>query len=1021
MTLKRILMAAMVLASATAAFGQYTTTYVGTIRDLTGAIVTSGRITWQLNAPSGGSIPGVGSFVASTVSCLIDGTGKPVAGDGVSPCVIANNSALTPTGTSYTMCRQPYNVTPGSCFVTFANGGTVDISQIIPTPATMPNYGFPAGGPTGPVGPANALSIGEVATGTPGSPAAATITGSSPAQVLNLTIPTGLTGAKGPPTTFLNTWSSSTTYATGDAVSYFTSGCTSSYVALTPNINVIPTTTSTWGLQAACGSGSGLSGTTGQAAVFNSPSTATSVDPSLGASVSPMAGVASVYDTPGIDIAMPTSGVSGIDNLGDSITANVGATGGTGTPPYLSTSYTGIIASALGQTAVTLGGNWHNYGVGGDQACDQARQAFGNVNPTVGDGIVRTIMIGLNDADVKQSGSYDFVYNLCHRAMLTWLTIPSSQKTMGSAATPATGWSIDTTFAAAHGLTTTTTNLPQTWTFTNTSSGVEPEVYIWYVINDPGGAVVPGQFKWSLDGGTVHYVNTATNPTISTQNGATQSIGVVDIGFPAGIPALHTVTTTMTSATSTSVTILGVGFGPDANTMPVWVAGVSRNIFDCAGADTRHYNDLAEANVSALRKLGFLNLHFVNVRAYWRGDVADMSSTASCQHHPNNAGHAEIAAAFLGTTAQPQSQKPADLTQPPFRQIGSLTNCVLSPTDGSVNFFSGSAGNCGLPTDSDVIPGKILYLQNTGAGAVTITATMGQSGTAVGQVLLQHQGMTIQNVIGQQWNMLGLGITNIMQHSCKISPTLPYTILVTDDCLVFTAAGAITFPVMTVGQSFLIINNSTGDLTFTNGLIVTQNLHPGASLIGTAISTGAVRAVYGGVGGYTNPVKITASTYTIGQYDDLLWTTATGTVTITLPTTLATGKTIPVWNEGTGNIVFTGATSGNANAAAIAPGQVGWISAQPSGAWYATVTGMYRATTASIGGSALAAGACASGTVAVANSTTGQVVDVSPATYPGDGIYYEGYVSAAGTVTIKVCAVAALTPTASTYNVSVTP
>ena len=76
-------------------------------------------------------------------------------------------------------------------------------------------------------------------------------------------------------------------------------------------------------------------------------------------------------------------------------------------------------------------------------------------------------------------------------------------------------------------------------------------------------------------------------------------------------------------------------------------------------------------------------------------------------------------------------------------------------------------------------------------------------------------------------------------------------------------------------------------------------------------------------------------------------------------------------------------------------------------------------TTGSIGGSALTAGQCASGTVAVSNSTTGMTVNVSPNTYPGDGFIPWGYVSANGTVTVKVCAQAAGTPTSSTYNVRV--
>ncbi|CAG9256285.1 hypothetical protein [Paraburkholderia caribensis] len=78
-------------------------------------------------------------------------------------------------------------------------------------------------------------------------------------------------------------------------------------------------------------------------------------------------------------------------------------------------------------------------------------------------------------------------------------------------------------------------------------------------------------------------------------------------------------------------------------------------------------------------------------------------------------------------------------------------------------------------------------------------------------------------------------------------------------------------------------------------------------------------------------------------------------------------------------------------------------------------------TSSSIGGSALAAGACSSGTVSVAGSTTSMAVAAAPATYPGDGIFWHGYVSSAGTVTVKVCASVSATPTASAYNVRVIP
>jgi hypothetical protein len=52
--------------------------------------------------------------------------------------------------------------------------------------------------PAGDYGPPNVLTVGTVTTGAPGSQAAASITGQSPAQKLNLTVPEGKVGATGP-------------------------------------------------------------------------------------------------------------------------------------------------------------------------------------------------------------------------------------------------------------------------------------------------------------------------------------------------------------------------------------------------------------------------------------------------------------------------------------------------------------------------------------------------------------------------------------------------------------------------------------------------------------------------------------------------------------------------------------------------------------------------------------------------------------------------------------------------------
>lgn len=77
------------------------------------------------------------------------------------------------------------------------------------------------------------------------------------------------------------------------------------------------------------------------------------------------------------------------------------------------------------------------------------------------------------------------------------------------------------------------------------------------------------------------------------------------------------------------------------------------------------------------------------------------------------------------------------------------------------------------------------------------------------------------------------------------------------------------------------------------------------------------------------------------------------------------------------------------------------------------------ATSASLGGGLLTAGTCASNTTTVSGATTAMVALTDPVTYPGDGSIYDAYVSAANVVTVKVCAIVTVTPSASTYNIRV--
>jgi hypothetical protein len=74
-----------------------------------------------------------------------------------------------------------------------------------------------------------------------------------------------------------------------------------------------------------------------------------------------------------------------------------------------------------------------------------------------------------------------------------------------------------------------------------------------------------------------------------------------------------------------------------------------------------------------------------------------------------------------------------------------------------------------------------------------------------------------------------------------------------------------------------------------------------------------------------------------------------------------------------------------------------------------------------IGGTALAAGGCTSDTVDVEGVTSSMVAVASPDGDPGDGVQWQAFVAAEGKVTVRVCAAAAVTPTARAYNVRIIP
>lgn len=172
-----------------------------------------------------------------------------------------------------------------------------------------------------------------------------------------------------------------------------------------------------------------------------------------------------------------------------------------------------------------------------------------------------------------------------------------------------------------------------------------------------------------------------------------------------------------------------------------------------------------------------------------------------------------------------------------------------------------------------------------------------------------------------------------------------------------------------------------------------------------------------GTGGIINTAAVTAGSQDIlmGQGSLQIQETSTGAVQFQVAVTPSTVDYLNVIASTTGNPVTLAANGTDSNINInLVPQGTGKV--QINGA---SLNPVLAGTTGSIGGGALTVGTCTSGTATVASSTTGMAVAASPVSYPGDGIYWVAYVSGAGTVTVKVCATASLTPSASAYNVRV--
>jgi hypothetical protein len=146
--------------------------------------------TWRIKSGTT-TVETVVQRLVSNNTAGIDGGGTHV--NTISTAIAGGQTALTSLTVTAAMSVANASVTSRvEAIRIYGVSNNLTVNTLIGAPGAAG-----AMGPAGAAGPVNSLAIGTVSTGTPGSSASATITGTAPNQTLNLTIPTGANGSPG--------------------------------------------------------------------------------------------------------------------------------------------------------------------------------------------------------------------------------------------------------------------------------------------------------------------------------------------------------------------------------------------------------------------------------------------------------------------------------------------------------------------------------------------------------------------------------------------------------------------------------------------------------------------------------------------------------------------------------------------------------------------------------------------------------------------------------------------------------
>lgn len=333
----------------------------------------------------------------------------------------------------------------------------------------------------------------------------------------------------------------------------------------------------------------------------------------------------------------------------------------------------------------------------------------------------------------------------------------------------------------------------------------------------------------------------------------------------------------------------------------------------------------------------------------------------------------------------------------------------------------------------DGATGNIIFrFRGTGSTGLNIVVTGSVTGAATETLAITNGSVGSDNIAVGYQAMMGNYLSTAARNISIGDTTTPLLSTGNDNVTVGTAAGP---SISTSTQNVLIGSQAGGILLATGGgnvivgyrAQVTVANENNSVIIGSNVGGGALGAMGGSssvvIGATTGNAGLIGGAQTIIGRGVGSTTDATGTNVVLIGTssscdtpTSSTSNYVALCANAGPVFSVTGTNTPSTSATTIAGSLnvVGTLSQNGT-----TILQWLTGTTGSIGGSALLAGACTSGTVAVTGSTTAMAVVATPVTYPGDGFDWEAFVSAAGTVTVKVCGFIAGTPVASAYNVRV--